>query len=157
MLSKLGSPWGKWVWRSLLEKLTLSFTQLPGDAIYVPPGRKMPIRKPRWGRMLKIGWCWAAGRRWGNEGVRPSELWGIHPVLSQLMNVEPPNAPVDKVVWHAFLAVEECLDLPHIDGDGALWQRDCGDQPVGPEELEVSSKVAHQAVRRCVLHYIVDC
>ena len=42
-------------WRTLLDKLTLTYIQLPDDAIYVPLGRKMPIRKPGWGSMVKRG------------------------------------------------------------------------------------------------------
>ena len=41
-------------WRTLLEKLTLTSTQLPDNAIYVPLGRKKPIGKPGWGSMLSV-------------------------------------------------------------------------------------------------------
>ena len=41
-------------WRTLLDKLTLTCIPLPDDAIYVPLGRKTPIRKPRWGSMLSV-------------------------------------------------------------------------------------------------------
>ena len=41
-------------WRTLLDKLTLTSIQLPDDAIYVPLGRKTPIRKPGWGSMLSV-------------------------------------------------------------------------------------------------------
>ena len=40
--------------RTLLDKLTLTSIQLPDDAIYVPPGRKTPIRKTGWGSMLSV-------------------------------------------------------------------------------------------------------
>ena len=40
--------------RTLLDKLTLTSIRLPDDAIYVPLGRKTPIRKPGWGRMLSV-------------------------------------------------------------------------------------------------------
>ena len=45
---------GNEYWHTLLEKLTLTSTQLPDDAIYVPLGRKPPIGKPRWGSMLSV-------------------------------------------------------------------------------------------------------
>ena len=45
---------GKEYWRTLLDKLTLTCIQLPDDAIYMPLGRKTPIRKPGWGSMLSV-------------------------------------------------------------------------------------------------------
>ena len=41
-------------WRSLLDRLTISSVRLPDEAIYVPLGRKTPIRKPRQGRLLSV-------------------------------------------------------------------------------------------------------
>ena len=49
-----GAHGRKEYWRTDLEKLTLTPTQLPDDAIYVPLGRKTPIGKPGWGSMLSI-------------------------------------------------------------------------------------------------------
>ena len=40
--------------RTLLDKLTLTSIQLPDDAMYVPLGRKTPIRKPAWGSMQSV-------------------------------------------------------------------------------------------------------
>ena len=40
--------------RTLLDKLTLTSIQLPDDAIYLPLGRKTPIRKLGWGSMLSV-------------------------------------------------------------------------------------------------------
>ena len=37
-----------------MDKLTLTSIQLRDDAIYVPLGRKTPIRKPEWGSMLSV-------------------------------------------------------------------------------------------------------
>ena len=45
---------GNEYWRTLLDKLTLTSIQLPEDAIYVPVGRKTPIRKLQWGSMLSV-------------------------------------------------------------------------------------------------------
>ena len=45
---------GNEYWRTLLDKLTLTSSQLPDDAIYVPLGRKTPIWKPGWGSMLRV-------------------------------------------------------------------------------------------------------
>ena len=41
-----GTHGGNEYWRTLLEKLTLTSTQLPDNAIYVPLSRKTPIQKP---------------------------------------------------------------------------------------------------------------
>ena len=49
-----GAHGGNEYWRTLLDKLTLTSIQLPDDAIYVPLGRKTPIRKPGWGSMLSV-------------------------------------------------------------------------------------------------------
>ena len=40
--------------RTLLDRLTISSVRLPDEAIYVPLGRKTPIRKTRWGSMLSV-------------------------------------------------------------------------------------------------------
>ena len=37
-----------------MDKLTLTAIQLPDEAIYVPLGRKTPIREPGWGSMLSV-------------------------------------------------------------------------------------------------------
>ena len=37
-----------------MDKPTLTSIQLPGDAIYVPLGRKTPIEKPGWASMLSV-------------------------------------------------------------------------------------------------------
>ena len=49
-----GAHGGNEYWRTLLDRLTISSGPLPDEAIYVPLGRKMPIRKPRWGSMLSM-------------------------------------------------------------------------------------------------------
>ena len=49
-----GAHGGSEYWRTLLDKLTLTSIQLPDDAIYVPLGRKTPIRKPGGGSMLSL-------------------------------------------------------------------------------------------------------
>ena len=49
-----GAHGGNEYWRTLFHKLTLTAIELPDDAIYVPLGRKTPIGKPRWGRMLSV-------------------------------------------------------------------------------------------------------
>ena len=41
-------------WRTILDKLTLTSIQQPDNAIYVPLGRKTPIRKPGWGSVLSV-------------------------------------------------------------------------------------------------------
>ena len=49
-----GTHGGNEYWLTLLDKLTLTFIQLPDDAVYVPLGRKTPIGKPGWGSMLSV-------------------------------------------------------------------------------------------------------
>ena len=49
-----GAHGGNEYWRTLLDRLTISSVRLPDEAIYVPPGRETPIRKPGWGGMLSV-------------------------------------------------------------------------------------------------------
>ena len=49
-----GAHGGNEYWRTLLDRLTISSVWLPDEAIYVPLGRKTPIRKPGWGSMLSV-------------------------------------------------------------------------------------------------------
>ena len=57
---------GNEYWRTLLDQLTLTSIQLPDDAIYVPLGRKTPIRRPGWGSKLSVvdGGLAPGGGRW---------------------------------------------------------------------------------------------
>ena len=49
-----GAHGGNEYWRTLLDELTLTSIQQPDDAIYVPLGRKTPIRKPGWWSVLSV-------------------------------------------------------------------------------------------------------
>ena len=49
-----GAHEGNEYWRTLLEKLTLTSTPLPDDAIYLPLSRKTPIGKLGWVSMLSV-------------------------------------------------------------------------------------------------------
>ena len=49
-----GAHGGNEYWRTLLDRLTITSVPLPDEAIYVPLGRKTPIGKPGWGRMLSV-------------------------------------------------------------------------------------------------------
>ena len=49
-----GAHGGNEYWRILLDRLTISSVRLLDEAIYVPLGRKTPIRKRRWGSMLSV-------------------------------------------------------------------------------------------------------
>ena len=49
-----GAHRGNEYWRTLLDRLTTSSVRIPDEAIYVPPGRKTPIGKSRWGSMLSM-------------------------------------------------------------------------------------------------------
>ena len=50
-----GANGGNEYWRTLLDRLTLTPIQLPNEAIYVPLGRKTPIRKTWMGEHAKRG------------------------------------------------------------------------------------------------------
>ena len=62
-------------WHTLLNKLTLTSIQLPDDAIYVPLGRKTPIRKPGRGNMLSVVDQSLAPEPW--EDLDPAIVQGI--------------------------------------------------------------------------------
>ena len=49
-----GAHWGNEYWQTLLDRLTITPVQLPDETIYVPLGRKTPIRKPGWKSMLSV-------------------------------------------------------------------------------------------------------
>ena len=49
-----GAHRGNEYWQTLLDRLTISSVRLPNEAIYVPLGRKTPIRNPGWGSMLSV-------------------------------------------------------------------------------------------------------
>ena len=49
-----GAHGGNEYWRTLLDRLTISSFRLPDETIYVPLGRKTPIRKPGWGSILSV-------------------------------------------------------------------------------------------------------
>ena len=49
-----GAHGGNEYWRNLLDRLTISSFRLPDEAIYVPLGRKTPIKKPSWGSMISL-------------------------------------------------------------------------------------------------------
>ena len=72
------------------------------------------------------------------------------------MKVEPPNPHVDELVWYPFPRVEERLELSYIDRDCSLRWRDCGNESVGLDVLEVLLKGANEAIRRVVLDNIID-
>ena len=50
-----GAHGGDEYWRTLLDKLTLTYIQLPDDAIYVPLGRKTPNMRTWMGEHAKRG------------------------------------------------------------------------------------------------------
>ena len=49
-----GAHGGNEYWRTLLDRLTIASVELRDEAIYVPLGRKTPIRKPGLGSMLSV-------------------------------------------------------------------------------------------------------
>ena len=49
-----GAHGGNQYWRTFLDRLTITSVQLPDEPIYVPLGRKTPIRKPGWQSMLNV-------------------------------------------------------------------------------------------------------
>ena len=71
-----GAHGGNEYWRTLLDKLTLTYIQLPDDPIYVPLGRKTPIGKPGWGSMLSVVDGPLAPVPW--EDLDPAMVQDIH-------------------------------------------------------------------------------
>ena len=72
-------------WRTHLEKLTLTSTQLPGDAIYVPLARKTPIGKPGDGSVLSV-----------LDGSHAPVLWeDLDPALVQEMQCQSSGYTLD--------------------------------------------------------------
>ena len=59
---------GNEYWQTLLDRLTISSVRLPDEAIYVPLGRKTPIRNPGWGSMLNFGPGYTTTKRWTHPG-----------------------------------------------------------------------------------------
>ena len=49
-----GAHGGSEYWRTLLDRLIISFVRLSDEAIYVPLDCKTPIGKPGWGSMLSV-------------------------------------------------------------------------------------------------------
>ena len=49
-----GAHGGNEYWRTFLDRLTISSVRLPDKVIYLPLGRKTPIREPEWGSMLSV-------------------------------------------------------------------------------------------------------
>ena len=76
-----GAHGGTKYWRTPLEKLTLTSNQLPDDAIYVPLGRKKPIRKPELGSMLSIM----------DGSLTPVSWEDLDP--AQVQQIPPPERP----------------------------------------------------------------
>ena len=56
---------------TLLEKQTLTFNQLPDEAIHVPLGGKKPIAKSGWGSML-------SGADESPALVSCEKIWTLH-------------------------------------------------------------------------------
>ena len=78
-----GAHGGNEYWRNLLDRLTISSVRLPDEAIYVPLGRKTPIRKPGWGSMLSVV-----------DGGRTSIPWeDLDPTLVQGYNEKAMDSP----------------------------------------------------------------
>ena len=70
-----GAHWGNEYWHTLLDKLTLTFMQLPDNAIYMPLGHKTPIGKPGWRSMLSVVDGGVAPVRW--EDMDPAMVQEI--------------------------------------------------------------------------------
>ena len=83
-------------------------------------------------------------RRRRNERVRPAQVGDPHTSLVQLVEVEPPDPRVDKVVRDLPPMGDECLDLPYGDVSGcSVRQGYHGEEPVWVEVLEVSPEGCH--------------
>ena len=80
-----GAHGGNEYWRTLLDKVTLTSIQLPDDAIYVPLGRKTPIRKPGWASMLSVV----------DGGLAPVPWEDLEPVIVQKIQRESSGYTLD--------------------------------------------------------------
>ena len=97
-----GAHGGNEYWRTLLNKLTLTSIQLPDDAIYMPRGRKTPIRKPGWGSMLSVVDGGLARVPW--EDLEPAMVQEIQRessgyTLDVLKNQLRPRDAVETTPW----------------------------------------------------------
>ena len=82
----IGEPTGEIEsWLTLLDKLTLTSTQLPDDAICVPLGCKMYIGKPGWGSMLNVV----------DGGLAPVPWEDLDPPMVQDIQIESSGYTLD--------------------------------------------------------------
>ena len=77
-------------WRTLLEELTLTAIQLPDNAIYVPLGRKTPIRRPGLGSRLRVV----------NRSLAPVPWEDLEPALVQEIQRESSGYTLDVLKNH---------------------------------------------------------
>ena len=66
-----GAHGGNEYWRTPLDRLTITSVQLPDEAIYVPLGRKTPIRKTWIGKYAQRGGRWSDLYPFGGPGLNP--------------------------------------------------------------------------------------
>ena len=122
-----GAHGGNEYWRALLEKLTLTSSQLPDDAIYVLLGRKTPIGKPGWGSMLSLV-----------DGGLASVPWeGLDPALVQEIQRET-----------------SCYTLDVLKNQP--WPRDAVETTPEGDEYVVSDTVAPNSPCRVPNHDVVS-
>ena len=113
-----------------------------------------------WGGPLAAPGAWRGPgiRWWRYERVCPAQVRDPYASMVRLVDVEPPDPRVNKVVRNLHLRADERLELPHRDVCGCGVRReDRGEEPVWVDVLEVFPEGCHQPARGCVGVDVVDC
>ena len=86
--------------------------------------------------------------RWQNERVCPAQVRDPYASLVRLVDVEPPDPRVDKVVGDLHPRGDERLKLPHGDVGGCgVRQGDHAKEPVCVDVLDLSPEGCHRPSR----------
>ena len=113
-----------------------------------------------WGSSFPAPGAWRGPGvcRWRYERVCPAQVRDPYASLVRLVDVEPPDPRVDKVVRDLQPRGDECLELPHGDVCRCgVRQGDHGEEPVRVDVLEVFPDGCHQPARGCVGVDVLDC
>ena len=113
-----------------------------------------------WGSLFPAPDAWRGPlvHRWRNERVCPAQVRDPYPALVRLVDVEPTDPRVNKVVRNLHPGGDERLELPHGDVSACgVRQRDHSEEPLSVDVLEMSPEGCQQHARGCVGVDVVDC